>query len=64
MNTSNAHNPMTGNFTPLLTVDVWQHAYYIDYRNARIAYLQNFNSIINWKFATQNYDSGKVSFKF
>jgi Fe-Mn family superoxide dismutase len=39
VNTSNAGNPLTSNFQPLLTVDIWEHAYYIDYRNLRAKYL-------------------------
>ncbi len=39
VNTSNAGNPLTSNYQPLLTVDIWEHAYYIDYRNARAKYL-------------------------
>ena len=39
VNTSNAGNPLTVNYQPLLTVDIWEHAYYIDYRNARAKYL-------------------------
>ena len=50
VNTSNAGNPMTSNYQPLMTVDIWEHAYYIDYRNARAKYLDNFCSLINWKF--------------
>lgn len=64
MNTSNAGNPITSNLIPLLTVDVWEHAYYIDYRNARATYLQNFNEIINWKFVTQNFELEKTGLKF
>jgi len=54
-NTSNAGNPLTNGYQPLLTVDVWEHAYYIDYRNARASYLTNFNSIINWNFVSANF---------
>ena len=50
VNTSNANNPLTDNKTPLLTCDVWEHAYYIDYRNARAKYLENFWELINWNF--------------
>ncbi len=39
VNTSNAGNPLTSNYQPLLTVDIWEHAYYIDYRNLRAKYL-------------------------
>ena len=63
-NTSNAGNPMTNNYTPLLTVDVWEHAYYIDYRNARASYVENFNKIINWNFVNKNYENNKVELKF
>ncbi|TLS77942.1 superoxide dismutase [Fe] [Mariprofundus erugo] len=50
VNTGNAGNPMTGKQTPLLTCDVWEHAYYIDYRNARAAYLDAFWHIVSWDF--------------
>ena len=63
-NTSNAGNPLTNNYLPLMTVDVWEHAYYIDYRNARATYVQNFNSLIDWKFVNKNFESGKVDLKF
>ncbi len=46
--TSNAATPLTAGQTPLLTCDVWEHAYYIDYRNSRPNYLENFWALINW----------------
>ncbi len=54
VNTSNAATPLTGEDKPLLTVDVWEHAYYIDYRNARPAYLENFWALVNWAFVEEN----------
>jgi len=54
INTSNAANPMTDGCKPLLTCDVWEHAYYIDYRNARPAYLQAFWKLIDWGFVSNN----------
>lgn len=53
-NTSNAGNPLREGKKPLLTVDVWEHAYYIDYRNARPTYLEKIWDIINWTFITKN----------
>ena len=55
VNTSNAANPMTDGKTPLLTVDVWEHAYYVDYRNARPKYLESIWNIINWEFVAGNF---------
>jgi Fe-Mn family superoxide dismutase len=63
-NTSNAGNPLTNQYLPLLTVDVWEHAYYIDYRNARAKYVENFCNMINWKFVSQNFETDKVALKF
>lgn len=63
VNTSNAINPLNTNYQPLLTVDVWEHAYYIDYRNARATYLNNFCNYIDWKFVERNFKSDKVDLK-
>lgn len=55
VNTSNAGTPITEDgVTPLLTVDLWEHAYYIDYRNLRPKYLEGFWALVNWDFANQN----------
>ena len=54
VNTSNAATPLTNGDKPLLTVDVWEHAYYIDYRNARPKYLENFWALVNWEFVAKN----------
>lgn len=54
--TSNALTPLQDTSkTPLLTCDVWEHAYYIDYRNARAKYLESFWNIVNWEFASKNF---------
>jgi Fe-Mn family superoxide dismutase len=52
---SNAGNPLKDGKKPILTCDVWEHAYYIDYRNARASYIEAFWKIVNWKFAGANY---------
>nr|ACR83609.1 superoxide dismutase [Psychromonas arctica] len=56
VNTSNAGTPLTEEgTTPLLTVDVWEHAYYIDYRNVRPNYLNGFWALVNWEFVAKNF---------
>lgn len=56
VNTSNAATPLTDDgVTPLLTVDLWEHAYYIDYRNLRPKYLEGFWALANWSFASDNF---------
>jgi len=56
VNTGAAGNPLTSGDKPLLCVDVWEHAYYIDYRNLRVKFLEVFvNNLINWDFAARNF---------
>ncbi|AXX95602.1 superoxide dismutase [Arcobacter ellisii] len=52
--TINAQNPLTNNLKPILVCDVWEHAYYIDVRNARPKFLENFWKLVNWDFVAKN----------
>lgn len=61
VSTSNAAVPFTGNGPiPLMVADVWEHAYYVDYRNARQKYLETFWNHVNWTFVSENYTNKKV----
>ena len=56
VNTSNAETPLASDDIPLMVVDVWEHAYYIDYRNARVDFVRAFlDSLVDWNFVAKNY---------
>lgn len=54
VNTSNAGCPVADGMTPVLTIDVWEHAYYVDKRNARPSYVADFWNLVNWDFVNSN----------
>lgn len=56
VSTSNAGTPLTDGKTPLITCDVWEHAYYIDFRNLRAKYVEAFWALVNWDFAAKNFE--------
>jgi len=59
VSTSNAGNPLLDKKIPLLTCDVWEHAYYIDYRNARAKYIEHFWHLVNWSYVFDNFNNSK-----
>ena len=61
-NSGNAETPLTDGVTPLLTLDVWEHAYYLDYQNKRDAYIEAFlTNLINWGFAARNFEADRAA---
>jgi Fe-Mn family superoxide dismutase len=55
VSTPNQDNPLTAGKTPVLGIDVWEHAYYLKYQNRRPEYIENFFSVINWEQVNTNY---------
>jgi Fe-Mn family superoxide dismutase len=62
VSTGNADTPLVHGATPLLTLDVWEHAYYLDFQNRRDAYIDTFlSSLVNWDFAAENYVANRAA---
>uniref|UniRef100_A0A6B2LIW1 Superoxide dismutase n=1 Tax=Arcella intermedia TaxID=1963864 RepID=A0A6B2LIW1_9EUKA len=61
ISTHDANTPITSGLAPLLTCDVWEHAYYIDYRNLRASYLDSWWHLVNWQFANDNLAQSRPS---
>ena len=63
VSTSNADNPLKQGYQPLLTISVWEHAYYIDYRNFRPKFVETFTKLIDWRFVNSNFKAEAVRVK-
>ncbi len=64
VSTANAATPLTGSDRALLTCDVWEHAYYVDYRNARAKYVEAFWNLVNWEFVAEKQHAVMLSTPF
>ena len=60
INLPNQESPLTYGFEPLLALDLWEHAYYLDYQNRRNEYINNFFSIVNFDEASKKYESSST----